>query len=282
MTEDESYDLTCSVAVALMPPYLDDALDAAEAARLEQHIMVCPGCSTYLAQLRRTIAAVAGLRRRGVSRAAPVPGPLGGEPGGPGPGPVVAYKFLPADRISPFARVRWPEPGSGLWMHGSADGGICGRSVHACRPGDLAYWLDGGYLLWRVELAGQLAEEGSKIAAERGRLLAVVNGWPEASEAFVDDCLARLTGLLDLAGRRGEKRAERFLASYQDEIAREHDRDPVSVSYTAAHAADVLGWTADDAREARARGTANPFDDERRRQSRWLADRLELAGGTQS
>jgi hypothetical protein len=280
---DETYDLTCSVAVARMPRYLDDALDGAEAVRLEQHIMVCPGCSTYLAQLRRTIAAVAGLRRLGASGAAPAPRQPVDESAGPeSAGQVVAYKFLSADRVSPFARVRWPEPGSGLWMRGSADSGVCKRSVHACRPGGLAYWLDRGYLLWQVELAGQMAETESKVAAERGRLLAVVDGWPEASEAFVDECLTRLAGLLDLARQRGEKRAEHFLTSYQDEIARDHDRDPASVSYTVAHAADVLGWTADDAREAGARGAANPFDDERQRQGRWLADRLRLAREAQA
>jgi hypothetical protein len=211
---DETYDLTCSVAVARMPRYLDDALDGAEAVRLEQHIMVCPGCSTYLAQLRRTIAAVAGLRRLGASGAAPAPRQPVDESAGPeSAGQVVAYKFLSADRVSPFARVRWPEPGSGLWMRGSADSGVCKRSVHACRPGGLAYWLDRGYLLWQVELAGQMAETESKVAAERGRLLAVVDGWPEASEAFVDECLTRLAGLLDLARQRGEKRAEHFLTS---------------------------------------------------------------------
>jgi hypothetical protein len=45
----------------------------------------------------------------------------------------------------------------------------------------------------------------------------------------------------------------------QDEI----DRDPASISYTVAQAADVLGWTADDVREADARGALNPFDADR-------------------
>lgn len=268
---DEIYDLACSVAVSRMPRYLDDELDSAWADRLEQHIMVCPGCRTYLAQLRRTIAAVAGLRQQGV------PGLASDETARPvAAGQVMAYKFLLADRVSPFALVRWPEPSSGLWLRGSAAGGICGRSVHACRPDGLAYWLDSGYFLWQVELAGRIEETVSKVAAGYGRLVSEVDGWPRASEAFVTDCLARLASLLDLARQRGEKRAERFLASYQAEIDRDHDRDPASVSYTVAHAAQVLGWTAADKRAANALGATNPFDAERQRQSRWLAGHLRL------
>ena len=272
MTE---FDLTCEVTVGLMPQYVDDELPERQVVRLEQHLMVCPGCSTYLDQLRRTVAAVAGLRgdrRPGQVWEGIAAGLLGGSDPGAGPaGQIVAYKFLAGDRMSPFARVRWPEPGGG-WVVASAAVGTCRRAVHACRVQDLAYWL--GERLWRVELAGQVADSPSKIAAERGRLLDQVDGWPNASEAFIQDCAARLEQLRKQAKEQRDHRAVRFLDAYVEEI--EGDSDPASVSYTAAHAAGVLGWTPDEAKAARARGERSPLDSERRRQSRWLAAQLGL------
>lgn len=272
MTE---FDLTCDVTVGLMPQYFDDELPERQVVRLEQHLMVCPGCSTYLDQLRRTVAAVAGLRgdRRPGQVWEGIAARLlsSSDPGIEPAGQVVAYKFLAGDRMSPFARVRWPEAGGG-WVVASAAVGTCRRAVHACRVQDLAYWL--GERLWRVELAGQVADSPSKIAAERGRLLDQVDGWPEASEAFVQDCAARLEQLRKKAKEQRDYRAVRSLDAYVDEI--KEDSDPASVSYTSAHAAGIVGWTPDEAQAARARGEHSPFDSERRRQSRWLAALLGL------
>lgn len=276
MTEAEEFDLPCEVTTGLMPQYLDDDLPERQVIRLEQHIVVCPGCSTYLDQLRRTVAAVSGLRGdrlagqvwEGIAARM-----LGGSAPGPEPvSPIAAYKFLSADRLSPFACARWPEPGNG-WMVASADVGACRRAVHACRVQDLAYWL--GETLWRVELAGQIAEAPSKVVAERGRLVDLVDGWPEASGAFIEDCRTRLSELANQAGKQQEYRAVRFLEEYAGEL--DGDSDPASVSYTTAHAAGVVGWTADEATAATARGELSPFDAERRRQSRWLAAQLRLA-----
>jgi anti-sigma factor RsiW len=50
--------LVCRQAVALVGDYLDGALPAADAARLEAHLAECPHCSEYLAQLRVTIDAL--------------------------------------------------------------------------------------------------------------------------------------------------------------------------------------------------------------------------------
>jgi hypothetical protein len=271
----EAFDLPCDVTVRIMPQYLDDDLPERQVVRLEQHIVVCPGCSTYLDQLRRTVAAVSELRGdrlsdqvwEGVAARLVSSNDSGPEPAGQ----VVAYKFIADDRMSPFARVRWPEPGSG-WVVASAAVGACRRAVHACRVQDLAYWL--GERLWRVELAGQITESQFKIVAERGRLLDVVDGWPEVSEAFVEDCAARLAELLGQAQEQRDYRAVRFLEQYVNEIV--HDNDPASVSYTTAHAAGIAGWTPDEAQAARTRGELSPFDSERRRQSRWLAARLKL------
>ena len=45
-------DLACTVVVEIVTDYLEGALPAAEAARLERHLETCPGCSEYLDQMR--------------------------------------------------------------------------------------------------------------------------------------------------------------------------------------------------------------------------------------
>jgi hypothetical protein len=162
----------------------------------------------------------------------------------------------------------------GDWILAAAEAGTCRRAVHACRAKDLAYWLD--ERLWRVELAGEVSESATKIVAGRGRLLEPVDGWPEVVPAFVDDCTARLAELRDWAVENRDFRATRTLRAYLKELA--EDADPASVSYTAAHAAGVVGWLPGEGMAAKARGERSPFDAERRRQGRWLADRLGLAG----
>lgn len=51
-------DLVCREAVELVTDYLEGALSAPERARLEAHLSVCPHCSEYLAQMRRTLDAL--------------------------------------------------------------------------------------------------------------------------------------------------------------------------------------------------------------------------------
>ena len=45
-------DLACVEVVEIVTDYLEGALPAAEASRLERHLETCPGCSEYLEQLR--------------------------------------------------------------------------------------------------------------------------------------------------------------------------------------------------------------------------------------
>lgn len=49
--------LVCRQAVALITDYLDGALSPRDQARLEEHLVGCPHCSEYLAQIRATIHA---------------------------------------------------------------------------------------------------------------------------------------------------------------------------------------------------------------------------------
>jgi anti-sigma factor RsiW len=51
-------ELVCREAVELVTDYLEDALHGPERARLEAHLAVCPHCSEYLAQMRRTLKLV--------------------------------------------------------------------------------------------------------------------------------------------------------------------------------------------------------------------------------
>jgi anti-sigma factor RsiW len=54
-------DLACVDAVETMTDYLEGALPAAEARRLEQHLETCPGCTDYLEQMRTLAGSLGGL-----------------------------------------------------------------------------------------------------------------------------------------------------------------------------------------------------------------------------
>ena len=48
-------ELSCRDLVELVTDYLENALPQAERARFEEHLIACPGCQTYLEQMRQTI-----------------------------------------------------------------------------------------------------------------------------------------------------------------------------------------------------------------------------------
>ncbi|MEZ5165013.1 MAG: zf-HC2 domain-containing protein [Acidimicrobiales bacterium] len=50
--------LRCSDAIDLVTHYLDDALDADDLARFEQHVAGCEGCAVFVDQVRMTIRLV--------------------------------------------------------------------------------------------------------------------------------------------------------------------------------------------------------------------------------
>jgi anti-sigma factor RsiW len=47
--------MTCAELVELVTAYLENTLPEQEARAFEEHIALCPGCETYLAQFRTTI-----------------------------------------------------------------------------------------------------------------------------------------------------------------------------------------------------------------------------------
>jgi anti-sigma factor RsiW len=53
---DDTQDLSCQELVEFVSDYLEGALDPKQVARFEEHLSICEGCSTYLDQMRATIA----------------------------------------------------------------------------------------------------------------------------------------------------------------------------------------------------------------------------------
>jgi anti-sigma factor RsiW len=53
-------DMRCEQVVETITDYLDEVLPPVEMAALREHLSGCDGCSAYLDQIRRTIAAVRG------------------------------------------------------------------------------------------------------------------------------------------------------------------------------------------------------------------------------
>lgn len=58
MTEDTrrpGMTISCQEVVELVTDYLEGELDDATRAELEAHLALCPGCDTYVEQMRQTI-----------------------------------------------------------------------------------------------------------------------------------------------------------------------------------------------------------------------------------
>jgi anti-sigma factor RsiW len=47
--------MTCQELVELVTDYLEDALPDEDRVRFDAHLALCPGCVTYLEQMRQTI-----------------------------------------------------------------------------------------------------------------------------------------------------------------------------------------------------------------------------------
>jgi hypothetical protein len=166
---------------------------------------------------------------------------------------MIAYKFLRPDGTGPFSRFAWPLPRDGApgeWVAAEPD--VCASGIHACRVGDLPYWMTGD--LWEVELDGALLEEPRKIVAGRGRLVRRVDAWDAAARAAYGAACAE----------RARERAERQpdLAGYARDAARNAEH-PGTVGFIAARIAELEGGS-------------KAYEAEREWQARWLADRLGL------
>ena len=57
MTEE----MSCRELVELVTEYLDGVMPAADRRRFEKHLRLCPGCQTYLEQMRASARLLGGL-----------------------------------------------------------------------------------------------------------------------------------------------------------------------------------------------------------------------------
>jgi len=68
MTEEpDREDLACIQVVEIVTDYLDGALPAEEATRLERHLESCPGCTEYLEQMRTLAGSLGGRGEQSLS-----------------------------------------------------------------------------------------------------------------------------------------------------------------------------------------------------------------------
>ena len=58
MAGGDREEITCRELVELVTEYLDGTLPSQERMRLEAHLTECPYCEEYVAQMRRTVAAL--------------------------------------------------------------------------------------------------------------------------------------------------------------------------------------------------------------------------------
>ena len=214
---------------------------------------------------------------------------------------MLAYKFTGPDGTGVFTGFRWPVPGDGApgeWVRSPVDVDVCVAGVHACRVAQLPYWL--APELWEIELAGDVTESTYKLVAAEGRLLRRVEGWPAVERSFAEDCAARALGLavseLRAAGLGAEADAA-AAASTTAELATISDavgaRSPALVARFLGYAVDcswdidmgyftMCAYVAATAFANRSTGdivqdmSSDGWVQERSRQARWLADRLDL------
>jgi hypothetical protein len=207
------------------------------------------------------------------------------------------WKFLGDGARSPFTGFRWE---TAEWA-AAAGQDPCRDGFHACRAGDLPYWLNDE--LWVVELAAPVVVRPHKVVARRARLVEKVEEWSSATaREFAGACVARTAGhaadALDACGLReeasrireaargsgfpvlldvaqaaadaarddGSKEAATLCHYVADAVEAVEAYPVASVAYIAARTANQRTTTAD----------ADPYTAERRWQSRWLERRLRI------
>ena len=169
---------------------------------------------------------------------------------------MIAYKFLQPDGTSVFTGFRWETPngGPGPWVEARVD--PCRSGVHACRAGDLPFWV--GHILFEIELDGGLVEGRSKVVASRGRLLRRVEAWDdELRDAYTRICADRAHELA--------LGASPALEAWDAVVEPAVPEGPALLGFVAARIAEEISGP-------------ERYRAERGRQAQWLGERLGLNG----
>lgn len=98
---------------------------------------------------------------------------------------MIAYKFLGPERVGLFSGLQWPEQGE---VRAAAPVDACRSGIHACRVGDLPFWIDDE--LWEVELEEPVVELERLVVSEAATVRRQVESWDPA--AFAAACLEQV------------------------------------------------------------------------------------------
>jgi hypothetical protein len=203
---------------------------------------------------------------------------------------LLAYKFLRRDRIGPFSRFRWPEPG--VWVQAGGPQAVCRSGIHACRAQDLPWWLSEE--LWEVELRGDVRATGHKVIAPAGCLRSRVEDWtPACAQEYADACAwrardravqaLRLAGHTDAAGELSRSTTLEQLLTVARRLASSLPETRINLSIAGDGAVRALSGAAPTtayiaAHAAMRVDSADGYTAERDWQVRWLVQRLGLNG----
>jgi hypothetical protein len=181
---------------------------------------------------------------------------------------TVAYKFLARGARAPITGRPWPRPGSSLpsaWMQARGPVQLCREGVHACRPGELAYWLHEE--LWRVELDGEHLDGHDCIVAARGRLLERVDAWSEAGGAQRFAAAVRDHAASLISVRPDRERLQGYVDDASWHVRNGFDESPALAALCSAMAVAKIGPDAE---------LEAAYRRERAWQSHWIVREMRL------
>jgi hypothetical protein len=190
---------------------------------------------------------------------------------------VKYYKFLTADGSATHGVGKWNLPHGdqpGEWMP-DIQGEIvpCRNGYHACRPQDVALWLNA--TMYELEYEGDIIEADDKVVGRRARLLRKIDAWNDrTARLFAADCAERVLPIFEKE-RPGDDRPRKAIQAARDYANGVIDAAAWAAAWAAAR--DAAGVAAGAAARAAARDTAwaAAWDAERSWQSVRL---LELVG----
>ena len=163
---------------------------------------------------------------------------------------MIAYKFLREGGIAPYTGFRWPQ---GEWVE-AAGTDPCRDGIHACAVRNLPIWM--GPELWEMELGGEVVALPRKLVAPRGRLLRRFDAW--------NNVLIRDFGRACVKRTRERVGFLPVISGYAFDADRLAGLGRVPLAAFAA------------ARAAELRDGPGGYEEERRLQALWLAERLGL------